>query len=309
MSKWTIESIQTEASKYQTKKDFKLGARGAYEAAVRKSVLSEVCIHMQPLRTTWSHSKVAEVAKLYNTGRSFCLGASGAYNYALTHNIMDEVCAHMEYDYNRIWNEETILLEAIKYNTRNQFKQGNQSAYAAALSLNVEQAFSHMEYVYNHYSKEELYAEAKKYRYRNDFKRLSYNMYQAAYRLDEYDDICAHMEAKPGRFNFLKPAIMYYFRIEYEGSFLWKIGITNYSVDTRYYKRDFIRMSNHYAWEFDTGAEAFNAEQTVLSQHMDYSYTGPTPFTDGTKGTECFTVDILEGLNFRDCDTDGNPLV
>ena len=43
---WTVERIHAEALKYDTRKAFQTGSRGAYLAARRLKFMGEVCAHM-----------------------------------------------------------------------------------------------------------------------------------------------------------------------------------------------------------------------------------------------------------------------
>ena len=91
-------------------------------------------------------------------------------------------------------------------------------------------------------------------------------------------------------FDRCKPAILYF------GSILgvYKLGVTNRTVRERYNALDYSKFTNILTWEFETGYEAHEREQYLLEYYKQYAYTGPTPFTDGTKTTECFTEDIYK---------------
>ena len=91
-------------------------------------------------------------------------------------------------------------------------------------------------------------------------------------------------------FDLEAPAILYFFKI---GN-IYKVGVTNNKVETRYIARDYIKFSNILTWECTTGQEAYDREQYLINYYKQYAYTGPTPFTDGTKTTECFTEDIYK---------------
>jgi predicted GIY-YIG superfamily endonuclease len=49
MITWNKELCQQEALKYETKKDFRVNNRNAYEFAYRYGFLNEICIHMIPI--------------------------------------------------------------------------------------------------------------------------------------------------------------------------------------------------------------------------------------------------------------------
>ena len=83
------------------------------------------------------------------------------------------------------WNEETIRLEAKKYKTRTQFKNGNQTAYYASIKLGLIDSFdwlSNRNYVKKGYwtIKDNVVEESKKYKCRWHFqKNCSAGYYQA----------------------------------------------------------------------------------------------------------------------------------
>ena len=91
-------------------------------------------------------------------------------------------------------------------------------------------------------------------------------------------------------FNPRIPAILYYFKIED----VWKIGVTNNTLKRRYLKRDRDRMTDIKVVRFKLGSEAYQQEQEIIKLNKTFLYTGPTPFTDGTRTTECFTKDIIQ---------------
>ena len=91
-----------------------------------------------------------------------------------------------------------------------------------------------------------------------------------------------------GGFSRHLPAILYYFKI----CNVWKVGVTNKTINTRYNSRDCENITDIITWEFSTGAEAYKYEQLILKSNSAFRYNGVTPFTDGTLTTECFTEDI-----------------
>lgn len=84
------------------------------------------------------------------------------------------------------------------------------------------------------------------------------------------------------------PATLYYFKIKG----IYKVGITNRTVEERYNKEDYSNISELTTWTFPTGEEAHKYEQQIIKLNEKHAYSGPTPFTDGTNTTECFTKHI-----------------
>ena len=306
--KWTKNKIQEEAIKYENQRDFRKGSRGAYEAAVRNKYISEVCSNMIPLRMPkWTHNEAIKESLKYSNKEEFFKNSNGAYSYVLKHKLQTQAFSHM-IDPRIKWNKETINDAAIQYIYISDFKKYDYGAYQAAHKLNIfDKVSSHMNRKNKDYTFDELQDEAKKYKYRGEFKKKSYGAYQSAYRKDILDAICIHMKISNKRFSLLKESILYYFKIDN----LWKIGITNYTLEERYYKRDRDKFKDIKIFKYQTGAEARAIEKQIINEFKKYKYDGDTPFSDGTKTAECFTVDVLNidvGLAWRECDKNGNPI-
>lgn len=289
-SKWTEETLRLEALKFDTKSEFQKNAKGAYLAAYRRGLLDTITTHMHVLRRAkWTIATAITEASRFKTLTEFHARSSSAYSFLKREGFdIHEIIAPVD---TSIWNLDTILDEAFKYGSRNEFKQANSSAYHAAHKLQcIDSVCSHMSSPQRAHTYEEIRIEALKYTTKTAFKRGHYGMYQAACRQGIIDKVGSHMELDIHSFNPMKPAILYYFKIQN----VWKIGITNYTLKDRYYKRDRDLMSAIRIWEFELGSDAYQHEQTILKLNKEYQYTGDTPFTDGTGSTECFMCDIYK---------------
>jgi hypothetical protein len=94
-----------------------------------------------------------------------------------------------------------------------------------------------------------------------------------------------------GRVDMNKPCTLYYFNIV--GTDLYKIGITTQSMDNRYrtsFDRDQINII--FTKQYQTGREAYNEEQALLSKYSSYLYNGNKVLKSGN--TEVFTKDIFD---------------
>ena len=92
--KWTYEKCKNEASKYNTKTEFKHKSNYAYKISLKNNFLNEICLHMNK-RNKWNFDNVIKEAKKYNTKTDFSKQSRGAYNFAYRNNILDQVCSHM----------------------------------------------------------------------------------------------------------------------------------------------------------------------------------------------------------------------
>jgi len=92
------------------------------------------------------------------------------------------------------WTYEKIAEEAKKYEMRNCFKSGNESAYNAARRLGIlDKVCSHMKHLHISWTYEMIGEEAKKYKTRNEFEKGSRGAYRAAKRRNILDEVCYHM--------------------------------------------------------------------------------------------------------------------
>lgn len=86
-----------------------------------------------------------------------------------------------------------------------------------------------------------------------------------------------------------KPATLYYIRIA--GANVYKIGITNNSVNDRFLARDLDNIEIIKEWYYENGEEAYAREQKILQEFRDYRYSGDPILSSGN--SEMFTIDVL----------------
>ena len=95
------------------------------------------------------------------------------------------------------WNFKKCREEALKYNTRTDFKKGNGSAYKSAKRHGwFDKICSHMIIKQKHWTIKEVKIEALKYSGRFDFYKHSMAAYTWAYRKKILNEICQHMFKK-----------------------------------------------------------------------------------------------------------------
>ena len=88
------------------------------------------------------------------------------------------------------------------------------------------------------------------------------------------------------------PAIMYYLRVTpHNADALYKIGITNKTVDDRFSNNDLDKIDVVRTWGFDTGSDARDCEANILAKYVDHKYTGDHVLNSGN--TELFTRDVM----------------
>lgn len=101
---------------------------------------------------------------------------------------------------------------------------------------------------------------------------------------------------KKGGFDTCKPGILYYLKITTEDNQeLYKIGITNRTVQERFNLTDLQKIEIVKQRRYENGQDAYDKEQEILKKYEQYKYNGPNVLESGN--TELFTVDIREIKN------------
>ena len=230
---WTKEIIHEQALKCETRTEFEQNCKDAYAAAQRRNLLDTVCAHMGvPYKPAgyWTEDRIRQQALKYDTRWEFQKNEQSAYSIAHRRNLLDDVCAHMEelrkpHGY---WTEDRIQQQALKYDTRGEFKQNSKYAYAAAQRQNLlDDVCSHMEELRKpdgYWTKEIIHEQALKYDTRTDFARNDPAPYAAAKRLGIIDEVCSHMLTKSWD---RSDGIVYLYPLNASRS-LVKIGICNF---------------------------------------------------------------------------------
>lgn len=97
--KWTKNTLQKEADKYQSRSKFQKKSGGAYMAALRKGIMDELFKNHSNLGRTnrqvipgyWTEDKLQEEANKYKTRGEFQKTSKGAYQASLKKGLMDKL--------------------------------------------------------------------------------------------------------------------------------------------------------------------------------------------------------------------------
>lgn len=92
-------------------------------------------------------------------------------------------------------------------------------------------------------------------------------------------------------FDITKPAILYYLKVIFNNIKVYKIGITNRTVNDRYNNIDLDKMTTIYQWSFSLGKVAREKEQEIIKKFSTKLYVGDPLLQSGN--TELFVEDIL----------------
>lgn len=138
---WDYETCYNEARKYNTFSDFIKSSPCAYASAKRKGWISEYTwlekTKSRP-RVYWNnYEKCYEEACKYEYKSDFAKGSKSAYAVSCKNGWINDFNWWKDglkrgTDKHIKWNAETCRREALKYNSRNEFKHGNNSAYNVA---------------------------------------------------------------------------------------------------------------------------------------------------------------------------------
>ncbi len=100
-------------------------------------------------------------------------------------------------------------------------------------------------------------------------------------------------------FDQTKPGLLYYIAVKANnGKTLYKIGITNLSIEKRFSLSDRARIRVVKIWRYDKGLRAAERERLIINQFKKDRYLGP-PILSCDGNTELFTKDIL-GLDNKE---------
>lgn len=184
--------IQKEALKYKTRAEFCKDSKSAYNAAITRGILDQICSHMKlQQHKPWTIEEIRAEALKYQTRIEFSKN-SPAYQAAVKRKILDQVCEHMK---PRIRLLEDLMIEALKYNTSTEFYKNNPRAYAIAFKRGIlDQICSHMKSKMKYWTTKEIYVEALKFNTRVEFQKNNKSAYGAAHRRKILDSVCAHMQ-------------------------------------------------------------------------------------------------------------------
>lgn len=187
----------------------------------------------------WNVEMLKTEALKYQTRQEFQQKNGAAYKAAGLLQIRDEICGHMIKLKNPKghWTPETLHAEALKYDTKVDFREKSNPAFLTASRQGLlDQICSHMEagkLPNGHWLiKENCAAEALKYMNRRAFSLGNSSAYHGADVNGWLDEICSHMHFNPssdGDAIYLWKAIGHIFN----GLQVYKFGVTSARLEDR----------------------------------------------------------------------------
>jgi len=308
---WNLELVKLEAVKYDTLIDFQKGSSSAYSWALRNKRIKEISLHMKG-RSLWSLKLVKIEALKYDTLIDFQKGSSGAYQWALKNKKIKDVSLHMKKNLKEIslymkkkhsngtwvpkriiinWSFELVKEEALKYTKLRDFMRKSSGAYAYSLRHNLlKQICTHMIVIHRKYTDNEAIEISKKYETIVDLKEENASVYSYLVRKNLLKEGTRHMTRLKGGFNPNKRGTVYYIRIDKDGDTVYKIGITNRTIEERFITQ-IKYITPIYSWKFKNGYDAIKLEKEILNDYSYAKYKGPNILISGN--TEMFIDDVL----------------
>jgi len=145
----------------------------------------------------WTEDSIRVEALKYSTFVEFNKGAPGAYRKAQRDKSIKRLAPHLVASTCIKYTDTDIHNVALKFKTKKEFELAESSIYSIMHQRKiVAQCCSHMTGL-TLWNEESIRAEALKYTTRKDFKANGKGAVGASVQLGIYDEICAHMKAKP----------------------------------------------------------------------------------------------------------------
>jgi hypothetical protein len=145
---WTEDDLRVEATKYKTKKEFRLKNPQAYSASLRngEDFHNEITSHMEVSQKDWTDENLRKEVSKYDNLADFTKFSESAYQILKKKGkkYFEEVTKNLNRTIS--WTDEMIKDEALKYKTRGEFQKGSNVAYQLAKSRKIlDDVCSHME--------------------------------------------------------------------------------------------------------------------------------------------------------------------
>ena len=146
---WTKEKCHEEALKYKTNKEYREKST-SYGSACKNGWIKEIITHMKELRKPdnyWTKEKCHEEALKYDSKTEFHRNSSASYNVCYNNGWLDEICSHMKeiIKSSNYWTKERCKEEALKYNSKIEFRRKSGSAYGKSLEMKwIDEICCHM---------------------------------------------------------------------------------------------------------------------------------------------------------------------
>lgn len=152
---WSIkDNVIKESKQFNSRTEFKKRSQIAYNSAIKNKWINNMpwldSNNNKHPKGYWKvKENMMEEAKKYSTKEEFQKCNLTAFLAAYRYGYMDELdwLAKQKQHKKGYWTYENIEKEAVKYNTKTEFFQKNQTAYRAALKLGIIDDFFITNYI------------------------------------------------------------------------------------------------------------------------------------------------------------------
>jgi len=238
-----------------------------------------------------------EVSEKYTLLSDFKVNDIGILNWIQNNYELTSFCPHLTIDIEikkpikQKWSIEKALKKASKYSLREDFRKKDRGAAAWAERNNLfDFVCSHMEQYFENWTFEKIQKLALECSSRYDFEKKYKAAYIYAGRHNILDKVCSHMDTAVSGFDKSKPAKLYYLKVQKNKRTVYKVGITNHSVEERF-RSDMKYITVLKVINYKDGAMAKKREGNILKKHSDFAYQGRPILKSGN--TELFNFDVL----------------
>ncbi len=139
---WNLKTCKEDASKYSSRREWKLKSGAAYQSASKNKWIDECCEHMTLVihpNGYWTLEKCKEDAAKYKYKYEWQKAPKSGYYSAKRNGWLDECYIHMEQinKPNGYWTPELCKESALKYNKKSDWKKFDSAAYRFARKNNL----------------------------------------------------------------------------------------------------------------------------------------------------------------------------
>lgn len=201
---WTLERCLEVAKLATSMSDYCRRFSGAYASCRRNNWVDElrkiIPQNVKPQRKSkiWTLEELEHEAMKYNCRTDFKAHSSSAYKYAKKNDLLDKICREMKPSHNNYkYSLEDLKCEALKYQTRRDFRNNSPKFYDSAKRRKIlDEICAHMATVDSIYwTKERCRERAMLYQTKMEFKHNDGSAYTTSVREGWLDEICTHMHS------------------------------------------------------------------------------------------------------------------
>lgn len=181
------QNVIEESRKYTSRKAFHDGCHAAYDYAKKNNLWEKMPWITMSVKENgfWTKERVFNKSKQYVTRSQFKSQASTAYGKAVKYKWIDEMTWLVSETVPRgFWQDkDNVMKEGHKYNSRNEFRWGNPSAYRAAIDNRWIDEMTWLKRPRNYnqkWTKEVVLKKSKNYTTRGEFKKELPSAYKVA---------------------------------------------------------------------------------------------------------------------------------